>query len=52
MSDIHIGNGASYSWFQGPYVTYATTMFNRVAADPSVAELCCSATYSTTGFTR
>jgi UDP-2,3-diacylglucosamine pyrophosphatase LpxH len=39
MSDIHISNGASYSWFQGPYVTYATTMFNRVAADASVAEL-------------
>jgi UDP-2,3-diacylglucosamine pyrophosphatase LpxH len=39
MSDIHISNGASYSWFQGPYVTYATTMFNRVAIDPNVAEL-------------
>jgi UDP-2,3-diacylglucosamine pyrophosphatase LpxH len=39
MSDIHISNGASYSWFQGSYVTYATEMFNRVAADPDVAEL-------------
>jgi len=39
ISDIHISNGAAYSWFLPPYPGCLTALLNQVAADPEVAEL-------------
>src|ERR1039458_2855943 len=39
MSDIHIGNGAAYSWFLPPYPDEVSAMFNQVANDSNVEEL-------------
>lgn len=39
LSDLHISNGASYSWFLPPYPKYLTAMLTDVANDSTVAEL-------------
>ena len=39
VSDIHMSNGASYSWFQGRYVADVRTMFEHFAAASGIAEL-------------
>ena len=39
VSDVHIGNGASYSWFVPPLDTEFTSVLNMVANDNTVTEL-------------
>lgn len=39
LSDIHISNGAGYSWFRPPYPEYLTAMLNSTANDRSITEL-------------
>ncbi len=39
ISDIHISNGAGYSWFLPPCPDYLVTMLNNIAKDHSVEEL-------------
>lgn len=39
VSDIHISNGANYSWFLPPCPERFTAMLNKVANDADVAEL-------------
>jgi UDP-2,3-diacylglucosamine pyrophosphatase LpxH len=39
ISDVHISNGAGYSWFLPPYPDDLTAMLNSIANDSSVGEL-------------
>ncbi len=39
MSDSHVGNGASYSWFLPPLDAMFTGALNQIAGDNSVTEL-------------
>jgi UDP-2,3-diacylglucosamine pyrophosphatase LpxH len=39
ISDIHMSNGAGYSWFLPPYPAELTAMLNRTGNDSSVEEL-------------
>jgi UDP-2,3-diacylglucosamine pyrophosphatase LpxH len=39
ISDIHISNGANYSWFRPPYPEYVSEMLSSIANDSSVGEL-------------
>lgn len=39
VSDIHMSNGAGYSWFHGEYVNDVRAMFEQFAADPDITEL-------------
>jgi UDP-2,3-diacylglucosamine pyrophosphatase LpxH len=39
ISDIHISNGAAYSWFLPPYPLFLTEMLTDIAQDSTVAEL-------------
>jgi UDP-2,3-diacylglucosamine pyrophosphatase LpxH len=39
ISDIHMSNGAGYSWFLPPYPGQLTAMLNRTGNDSSVEEL-------------
>jgi UDP-2,3-diacylglucosamine pyrophosphatase LpxH len=39
VSDIHISNGAGYSWFLPPCPSEFTAMLKRMAGDPTVKEL-------------
>ena len=39
ISDLHISNGAEYSWFVPPYPDSLTRLLNQIAKDPEVGEL-------------
>jgi UDP-2,3-diacylglucosamine pyrophosphatase LpxH len=39
ISDIHISDGAKYSWFFPPYAEKFTAMLNKIANDANVVEL-------------
>ena len=39
ISDIHISNGANYSWFRPPCPDYICEVLNRIANDSGVGEL-------------